>query len=201
MFFGEVDQVGQVQTSRKSMKKGSWPTLLTLPTFFRRVGGSRRFDATLRISDTTERRLGMESGALEDRERPNVFGEVDQVGQVQTSRKSMKKGSWPTLLTLPTFFRRVGGPRRLDATLRNSSTTERRLGMESGAFEDRERPNVFGEVDQVGQVQTSQKPMKKGSWPTLPTLPTFFRRVGGPRRLDATLRNSDATESRLGLES
>ena len=124
--------------------------------------------------------------------------EVDQVGQVQTSQKSMKNGSWPTL---PTFFRGVGGPRRLDATLRNSSTTERRLGMESGAFEDRERPNVFGEVDQVGQVQTSQKPMKKGSWPTLPTLPTFFRRVGGPRRLDATLRNSDATESRLGLES
>ena len=127
----EVDQVGQVQTSRKSMNKGSWPPLLTLPTFFRRVGGSRRFDATLRISDTTERRLGMESGALEDRERPNVFGEVDQVGQVQTSRKSMKKGSWPTLLTLPTFFRRVGGPRRLDATLRNSDATESRLGLES----------------------------------------------------------------------
>ena len=40
----------------------------------------------------------------------------------------------------------------------------------------------------LANFNSAKKPMKYGTWSTLPTWPIFFRLFGGPRRLDATLR-------------
>ncbi len=46
--------------------------------------------------------------------------------------------------------------------------------MESRSSEDRESLNGFGQVDEAGQLRTSQKSMKKGTRPTLPTFLSSF---------------------------
>ena len=165
-----IGQVGQVRHRANTIKQGSWPTQSNLANFIYdvrwevriRIGGPRRLDRTLRISNANE---------------------LGQVAQVRYRGNTIKQGSWPTQSKLANFICDVlwdarigiGGPRRLDRTLRISNANE---------------------PGQVGQVRHRVNTTKQGSWPTRSKLTNFICDVlwdarigiGGPRRLDRTLR-------------
>ncbi len=128
---------------------------------------------------------------LEDSTAPYEFAkrmnlvDVGRLGQHQHLKDTTKKGSWSTLPTWPTFFVRFAGTSGLELVGLEDSTAP---------YEIAKRMNLF-DVGRLGQHQHLKNTTKKGSWSTMPTLPTFFVRfggdvrigIGGPRRLDGTL--------------
>ena len=86
---------------------------------------------------------------------------IGQVGQVRHRTNTTKQGSWPTQSNLANFICDVGrdarvgigGPRRLDRTLRISNANE---------------------LCQVGQVRHRANTTKHGSWSTRSKLANFI---------------------------
>ena len=138
----------------------------------------RRFlNRRTRRSRSEENHRRPSVGCLSGVRRP-LPQHVAQVGQLPTCENSIKIGTWPTLPSQPTLFEDLVGLRRLVRTLRNQKT---------GRVEPRP-PDDMMRTGEVGQLPTCEKPIKIGTWPTLPSQSTFFEDLVGLRRLVRTLR-------------